>query len=159
MAIEAGEIRLSAPARSSGSRSPTRTTVDTRPSLLAPAGCQQAANSELERDQHAHPRSCRLLQRPLIREWRVRARATRCIGTSPSADRLATRVHSPTSSGPVLRNGVGGGTIAFPESSRPDGPGADDRNGDGAATRDGHERMTPAVREQQRAPAVSARAR
>jgi hypothetical protein len=39
---------------------------------------------------------------------------------------------SPKLSGPVLRNGAGGGAIAFPKSNRLDGPGADDRNGDHA---------------------------
>ena len=37
--------------------------------------------------------------------------------------------------GPVLRDGAGGGMIAFPKSNRPDGPGADERNGDGVLTR------------------------
>ena len=38
---------------------------------------------------------------------------------------------SPRLSGPALRNGAGDGTSAFPKSNRPDGPGADERNGDG----------------------------
>ena len=53
-----------------------------------------------------------------------------CLGTTRSIRRTRWRAQSPTSSGPVLRNGAVTGTIAFRERSRPDGPGADERPAD-----------------------------
>ena len=50
--------------------------------------------------------------------------------TGPTGPTGSPLVQSPKLSGPVLRNGTGGGTIAFLKSNRPDGLRVDERNGD-----------------------------
>jgi hypothetical protein len=65
-------------------------------------------------------------------------------------DAGAGRVQSPKLERPVLRSAVGAGTIVFSESSRPDGLGADERNGDVGGVRIGLHDAVPDERNRPR---------